>query len=130
MANASRDESSVPTLLGVSTTDGKTPIKIYADPDTHRLLVETTSGGVVGPGSSTANAAVRWSGTAGEAVLDSIVIISDLGNVTGVNDLTADGNVDADTYSVGGTPGASGTFTTVDLKTVTVVNGIITDISP
>lgn len=38
------------------------------------------------------------------------------------------GNIDGATYSVAGVAGASGTFTTVDLKTVTVVNGIITSI--
>lgn len=45
MANASRDENDVPTLLGVSNSDGKTPVTIYADPVTHRLLVGMTGGG-------------------------------------------------------------------------------------
>lgn len=39
MAEASRDENNVPTLLGVSSADGETPVVVYADPDTHRLLV-------------------------------------------------------------------------------------------
>ena len=39
MANASRDQNRVTTLLGVSSVDGKTPITIYADPVTHRLYV-------------------------------------------------------------------------------------------
>lgn len=39
MANASRDENSVPTLLGVSSSDGTTPVPIYANPTTHALLV-------------------------------------------------------------------------------------------
>lgn len=43
-------------------------------------------------------------------------------------DVVINNNVDADSYSVGGTSGASGTFTTTDGKTVTVVNGIITSI--
>jgi hypothetical protein len=44
------------------------------------------------------------------------------------------GSIDKDSkinmvgYSVGGTPGVSGTFTTADSKTVTVTNGIITAI--
>lgn len=38
--NASRDQSTIPTLLGVSNADGTTPIKIYGDPTTHRLLVD------------------------------------------------------------------------------------------
>lgn len=67
---APRDENQIPALLGTSSSDG-TPVTIYADPDTHRLLVNT-SGSLVG---------------------------------------------------------ASGSFTTADSKTVTVQNGIITDIS-
>lgn len=47
MANASRDENSVPSLLAVSSTDGVTPIAVYADPTTHRLLVTSGSGGFV-----------------------------------------------------------------------------------
>jgi len=44
MANAQRDQNSVPTLLGVSNADGSTPIAIYADPTTHRLLVDLPGG--------------------------------------------------------------------------------------
>lgn len=45
MANASRDQNSVPTLLGVSSSDGITPTTVYADPSTHRLLVNVAGGG-------------------------------------------------------------------------------------
>lgn len=43
-----------------------------------------------------------------------------------------DGTVNATGYEVGGVTGASGTFITADAipKTITVVNGIITDITP
>lgn len=44
MANAYRDENSVPTLIGVSNADGFTPVRIYADPVTHRLLVDASGG--------------------------------------------------------------------------------------
>lgn len=48
MAQASRDENFVPTLIAASSTDGITPIKVYADPVTHRLLVDLNgSGGTV-----------------------------------------------------------------------------------
>lgn len=40
-----------------------------------------------------------------------------------------EGNVDAATFSTGGTAGVSGSFTTSDSKTVTVTNGIITSIT-
>lgn len=62
MAQAKRDENFVPTLLAVSSADGVTPVVVYADPDTHRLLVQATGGsfvntevptGVVGTGNVT-----------------------------------------------------------------------------
>lgn len=43
--NASRDQNRIPTLLGVSSGDGTTPVKIYADPITHRLYVDSIGGG-------------------------------------------------------------------------------------
>lgn len=44
MAQAARDENFVPTLLAVSSADGVTPIAVYADPITHRLLVDVAGG--------------------------------------------------------------------------------------
>lgn len=44
MANAERDQNFVPTLLGVSNADGTTPVPVYADPTTHRLLVDLSGG--------------------------------------------------------------------------------------
>ena len=142
MADATRDSNFVPTLLAASAVDGITPVRVYADPDTHRLLVEETAGGVVGPATSTDNAVVLWNGTAGEEVKDSVVIVSDTGDVTGVDDLTAAGtivavNVEATSFKPGGTsPVADGTYTvgdritpvTGDLGTITVSGGIITAI--
>lgn len=40
MAEAKRDGNYVPTLLAVSSTDGVTPVVLYADPTTHRLYVD------------------------------------------------------------------------------------------
>lgn len=40
MADAKRDDNFVPTLLGVSSADDSTPVRVYADPTTHRLLVD------------------------------------------------------------------------------------------
>lgn len=42
MADAKRDTNSVPTLLGVSNADGITPVVLWADPTTHRLLVSSS----------------------------------------------------------------------------------------
>jgi hypothetical protein len=41
MGNAKRDQNYVPTLIAVSNADGVTPVTLYADPTTHRLLVST-----------------------------------------------------------------------------------------
>ena len=57
------------------------------------------------------------------------VTISENLHSSGVASLNVfEGRVDAGTYSVGGVAGATGTFTTVDLKTVTVTSGLIVSI--
>jgi hypothetical protein len=45
--NAPRDKNFIPALLGTSSTDGQTPIPIFADPTTHRLLVDLAGGNVI-----------------------------------------------------------------------------------
>jgi len=45
MENAERDQNRVTTLIAVSSADGITPVKLYADPVTHRLLVDVTGSG-------------------------------------------------------------------------------------
>ncbi len=121
MANAYRDENNVPTLIASSSADGQTPIRVWADPATHRLLVDLGAG-VVGPGLSTDNAVAVWDGTTGETLKDSSVTI-----VAGV--------VNATSYKAGGTsPVADGTYTvgnritpvTGALGTITTKGGIIT----
>lgn len=42
MGTAGRDGNYVTTLLGVSSSDGTTPITVYADPITHRLLIDAS----------------------------------------------------------------------------------------
>lgn len=44
--DANRDGNFVPTLLAVSSDDGVTPVKVAADPDTGRILVDIASGGL------------------------------------------------------------------------------------
>ena len=62
MDNASRDKNFVTTLLGVSNVDGVTPIKVYADETTHRLLVDQTG---TAPGTVTAVSVVTANGVSG-----------------------------------------------------------------
>lgn len=44
MGEAKRDGNFVPTLLAVSNADGTTPVTLYADPTTHRLLTSAVPG--------------------------------------------------------------------------------------
>lgn len=89
MANAAKDENSIPTLIAASSTDGSTPVRVYADPTTHRLLVEDTAGGIIGPGSSTDGAVVLWDGTAGTTVKNSTVTTSGTGVLAVNSSITA-----------------------------------------
>jgi len=88
MAQAPRDENKVPTLIGVSSADGITPVTIFVDPTTHRVLVDLAGGGsgdVVGPASATNNAIVRYDGTTGKLIQDytsDAPVISDPGDMT------------------------------------------------
>ena len=43
MADAKRDDNRITTLLAVSNVDGITPVVLWADPTTHRLLVSAAS---------------------------------------------------------------------------------------
>lgn len=42
MGKAERDVNRVPTLIGVSSATGTTPITVYVDPTTHELYVKTS----------------------------------------------------------------------------------------
>lgn len=92
------------------------------DPDTGRILVVETAGGVIGPVTSTDNAVVLWNGTAGEEIKDSTLTV-------------AAGVLNATGYKAGGTAAvADGTYTvgnritpvTGALGTITTKGGIIT----
>lgn len=64
MANISapRDNNRIPVLMGVSSVDGVTPVVLYADPITHRLLVDLAGSG---PGTVTSVSVVTTNGFAG-----------------------------------------------------------------
>lgn len=67
MANAYRDQNSVPTLIASSNVDGSTPVRIYADPVTHRLLVDAggSSAGIISINGDTTAAQTLTVGSAG-----------------------------------------------------------------
>lgn len=47
---ANKDQSSVATLIAVSSSDGVSIVRLWADPITHRLLVDNSGGGGGGTG--------------------------------------------------------------------------------
>lgn len=53
MGDAKRDANSITTLLGVSNADDITPIPVYVDPVTHRMLVSSSGGGGGAPTDAT-----------------------------------------------------------------------------
>ena len=71
--DAKRDGNRVPTLLGTSNADGITPVVLWADPVTHRLLVDLSASStyVVGPASATDNHIVVFDTTTGKLIKDS-----------------------------------------------------------
>jgi hypothetical protein len=63
MADAKRDNNQVPTLIAISSADGVTPVILWADPITHRLLVDLPSG--AGTGTVTSVSIVTANGISG-----------------------------------------------------------------
>lgn len=91
MANAPIDQNTRQGLLALSSVDGVTLVALYADPVTHRLLVDIAGGAgdVVGPGSSTQDALARWDNTSGTLLADSTVQLTDAGILSPVTSDTA-----------------------------------------
>lgn len=71
MTDAYRDGNSVPTLIGVSSTDGFTPTRVKVDPTTGRMLVDASGSGIASINGDSTSAQVI-AGTAGDiSVTDS-----------------------------------------------------------
>src|SRR3990167_8048868 len=82
MAEALRDKNQVTTLLAVSSVDGITPVVLWADPVTHRLLVDETADFIESI-TDTASVNLIMTGTALSAeVLPSGVDHNSLANLT------------------------------------------------
>ena len=76
MADAKRDNNQVTTLLAVSNADGITPVRLWADPTTHRLLVSVTTSGTTG---------ITWTeitGTSQTAAVNNGYVANNAGLVT------------------------------------------------
>lgn len=105
MADAYRDQNNVPTLIAVSSVDGVTPVRVFANPVTHRLLVDLAGGS----GTVTSVSVVSANGFAGSvATATTTPAITLSTTVTGI----VKGNGTALSAAVSGTdyaPATSGT---------------------
>ena len=64
---AKRDPNYVTGMMAVSSVDGETPVSLYADPVTHRLLVQTTVlSGTAAPSSTPTHVGQIYVDTAAE----------------------------------------------------------------
>ena len=79
--------------LALNYTDGKLYFKNNSGVVTLLASAAGASGDVVGPASATDNAVARFDLTTGKLIQNSVVIIGDTGDVTGVGALSASGNV-------------------------------------
>lgn len=77
------------------------------------------SGDVVGPASSTDNAIARFDGITGKLIQNSLVIIDDLGNVTGVQNLTASGPIRTNTSVILQDPDTPANLVTIQASNAT-----------
>lgn len=105
-------------------------IRVNAGETGVELAASAGTGDVVGPGSATDNAAVRFDSTTGKLVQNSVVIIGDTGNVTGLGTLNTH-TIPAGT-STFATLGANNAFTgdntfTTSLAPFAVTTGIDAD---
>lgn len=109
----------------VNTGSYKVVMKSAADV-TIRTADPVSGAPVSGPTSATDNAAARFDGTTGKILQNSLVIIDDSGNVTGVVNFTATGSVVgvAGTFS-GAVSGTTGTFTGAVSGTTGTFTGVV-----
>ena len=77
-----RDANRVTVIGGASSSDGSTPVAIYADPITHRLLVSATGGGTGTVTSVSVVSANGFAGTVATATTTPAITLTT--NVTGI----------------------------------------------
>jgi hypothetical protein len=113
--------------IAVNTYDGKMYIK--KDDGTSAIVQIGAGGGagdVTGPGSSTDNALARFDSTTGKIIQNSVGILDDSGNLTGINSITDPDYVTFNTsYATGLTTGQLGWDSTNNSLAYGMANGNI-----
>jgi len=131
MANAQRDSNYVTTLLAVSNVDGVTPVTLYANPTTHRLLVDLAGGGSGTVQTISIASANGFAGTsdanpsAPELTLSTTVTGILKGNGTAISAVTVGSGLSFDGTTLSATGGGSGTVTSVSVVTANGVSGSV-----
>ena len=125
MTNAGIDGNFKPTLIAVSSTDSKTIVPLYADPITHRLLVDSAAGGsgtVTSVTSADANATVATSTTTPVITIVSAPKLQTARTIAGVSfDGTA--NISLNTNAITNGAGYTTNTGTVTSLSVASANG-------
>jgi hypothetical protein len=114
--------------IGINTYDGKMYIK---QDNGSPAIIQIGAGGagtgdVTGPGSSTDNALARFDSTTGKIIQNSVGILDDSGNLTGINSITDPDYVTFNTgYATGLTTGQLGWDSTNNSLAFGMANGNI-----
>lgn len=131
MDNASRDQNFVTTLLAVSSVDGVTPVTLYANPTTHRLLVDLAGGGSGTVQTVAVATANGFAGTSdGNAAAPTLTLTTSVtgvlyGNGTAMSALTIGSGLSLVGSTLSTTGGGSGTVTDVSVVTANGVSGSV-----
>ncbi len=131
MDNASRDQNYVTTLLAVSSVDGVTPVTLYANPTTHRLLVDLAGGGSGTVQTISIATANGFAGTSnGNASAPALTITTSVtgvlyGNGTAMSALTIGSGLNLTGSTLSTTGGGTGTVTDVSVVTANGVSGSV-----
>lgn len=89
MSNAIIDGNHKPSLIGVSSADGVTPVPVYVDPTTHRLYVTSSVSNITGLVTPGTNITITGAGTSGSPYV--INSTAGGGSVTNVSVVSANG---------------------------------------
>lgn len=128
---ASRDSNYVTTLLAVSSVDGVTPVTLYANPTTHRLLVDLAGGGSGTVQTVAVATANGFAGTSdGNPSAPTLTLTTSVtgvlyGNGTAMSALTIGSGLSLVGSTLSATGAGTGTVTDVSVVTANGVSGSV-----